>query len=67
MMDFGYAGAISKSRNFSGWQKKYTKSENDRYLGQCQNTLPLHILGIQVFNPPHRFHVSYLFQISLRR
>jgi hypothetical protein len=25
-----YAGEISKSRNFSGWQKKYTKSENDR-------------------------------------
>jgi hypothetical protein len=26
--DFGYAGEISKSRNFSGWQKKYNKSEN---------------------------------------
>jgi hypothetical protein len=33
--DTGYAGAISQSRNFSGWQKKYTKSENNRYLGQC--------------------------------
>jgi hypothetical protein len=25
ILDFGYAGAISKSQNFSGWQKKYTK------------------------------------------
>jgi hypothetical protein len=30
VMDFGYAGTISKSRNFSGWQKKHTKSENVR-------------------------------------
>jgi hypothetical protein len=29
-VDFGYAGAISKSPNFSGWKKKYKKSENDR-------------------------------------
>ena len=29
-LDSGYAGEISKSRNFSGWQKKYKKSENDR-------------------------------------
>jgi hypothetical protein len=27
---FGYAGEISKIRNFSGWQKKYNKSENYR-------------------------------------
>jgi hypothetical protein len=27
---FGQAGAISKSRNFSGLQKKYKKSENAR-------------------------------------
>jgi hypothetical protein len=30
MMGYGYAGAISKSRNFSGWQKEYNKSENIR-------------------------------------
>jgi hypothetical protein len=30
-----YAGAISKGRNFSGWQKKYTKSENYGLVGQC--------------------------------
>jgi hypothetical protein len=30
MMDSGYPDEISKIRNFSGWQKKYTKSENDR-------------------------------------
>jgi hypothetical protein len=29
MMDNGYAGAISKNRNFSGWQKKYKKLKND--------------------------------------
>jgi hypothetical protein len=29
-LDFGYVGEISKSPNFSGWQKKYTKSENYR-------------------------------------
>jgi len=28
--DYGYAGAISKSRNFSGWQKKYKNSVNYR-------------------------------------
>jgi hypothetical protein len=27
-IDNGYTGEILKSRNFSGWQKKYTKSEN---------------------------------------
>jgi hypothetical protein len=26
----GYAGAISKNRNFLGWQKKHNKSENYR-------------------------------------
>jgi len=30
MMGFGYAGAILKSRNFLGWEKKYKKSKNDR-------------------------------------
>jgi hypothetical protein len=29
-VDVGYASEISKDRNFSGWQKKYNKSENDR-------------------------------------
>jgi hypothetical protein len=28
MLDSGYAGAISKGRDFLGWQKKYNKSEN---------------------------------------
>jgi hypothetical protein len=27
-VDVGYHGTISKSRNFSGWQKTYKKSEN---------------------------------------
>ena len=31
-MDVGYPSAISKSRNFSGWQKTYKKSQNDRLL-----------------------------------
>jgi hypothetical protein len=26
----GYTGAISKRRNFLGWQKEYKKSVNDR-------------------------------------
>jgi hypothetical protein len=30
ILDAGYPGEISKSRNFSGWQKKDAKSENDR-------------------------------------
>jgi hypothetical protein len=30
MIGFGYPGEITKSRNFSGWQKKDAKSENDR-------------------------------------
>jgi hypothetical protein len=30
VLDVGYPSEISKIRNFSGWQKKYTKSENDR-------------------------------------
>jgi hypothetical protein len=34
-LDVGYAGAILKGRNFSGWQKKYNKSENYGYVGQC--------------------------------
>jgi hypothetical protein len=29
-IDCGYPGEITKSRNFSGWQKKDAKSENDR-------------------------------------
>ena len=29
-VDSGYPDEILKSRNFSGWQKKCTKSENDR-------------------------------------
>jgi hypothetical protein len=28
-MGCGYAGAISQSRNISGWQKKSNKKEND--------------------------------------
>jgi hypothetical protein len=27
---FRFDDAISESRNFSGWQKKYNKLENDR-------------------------------------
>jgi hypothetical protein len=34
-MGFGSGDAISKSRNFSGWQKTYKKSENGRLLEQC--------------------------------
>jgi hypothetical protein len=30
MMDFGYAGAISKIQNISYWFKKYEKSKNDK-------------------------------------
>jgi hypothetical protein len=30
MIGFGYPGEIIKIRNFSGWQKKDAKSENDR-------------------------------------
>jgi len=29
-LDSGYGDTISKNRNFSGWQKKYNKSKNDR-------------------------------------
>ncbi len=27
--DYGHTGEISKSQNFSGWQKKYNNSDND--------------------------------------
>jgi len=35
----GYHGAISKSRNFSGWQKKHTKLENEGNWGNDKTVL----------------------------
>jgi hypothetical protein len=41
MMGFGYAGAISKFRNFSGWQKTYKNYKTIDNRGNAKITLPL--------------------------
>jgi hypothetical protein len=62
-VDFGYTGAISKSRNFSGWQKKYQKSENDTYWWNAKIALPHHCQTYKFSINPIAFRsLTFLFE-----
>jgi hypothetical protein len=56
-----------KAEIFQVGERHITNQKMIDNWGNAKTALPHLFLGVQIFNPSHRFYVCHLTQISLRR